>query len=135
MPRLTENATRALQTYGWPGNVRELQNALEHAVVLLEPGQSVEAGDIPLHGGARPDGGSAHAAAEGTGENLLQESYHVARENVIAQFERRYLSELVRAADGNMSKAARLAGVDRTTLYRLMERHGMQRDDVATNRS
>jgi transcriptional regulator of acetoin/glycerol metabolism len=54
---------------------------------------------------------------------------------VIAQFERQYLTELVRAADGNMSKAARLAGVDRTTLYRLMERHGLQRDSVGANRS
>ena len=64
--------------------------------------------------------------------DLLQESYHVARERVIAQFERRYLEELVRSADGNMSKAARLAGVDRTTLYRLMERHGLQRDAVVS---
>jgi len=46
---------------------------------------------------------------------------------VIAQFERQYLTWLVNRAGGNMSKAARIAGVDRTTLYRLMERHGLQR--------
>jgi len=50
---------------------------------------------------------------------------------VIAQFERQYLTWLVNRASGNMSKAARIAGVDRTTLYRLMERHGLQRSPTA----
>lgn len=133
-PSLTEDAIRALQAYAWPGNVRELQNALEHAVVLLEPGQSVGAADIPLHGEsrARPLSGSAMEWSP----DLLQESYHSARDRVIAQFERRYIEELVVAAGGNMSKAARIAGVDRTTLYRLMERHGLQREAVVSpNRS
>lgn len=137
VPRLTDEAVAALQAYQWPGNVRELQNAIEHAVVLLEPGQSVGPADIPLHGA--PTGAAMRRASGETrlpsGEDLLQESYHVARDRVIAEFERRYLTELVKAADGNMSKAARLAGVDRTTLYRLMERHGLQRDTVKSDRS
>src|SRR5207245_2451097 len=58
---------------------------------------------------------------------LLKESYHAARDRVIAQFERQYLTWLVNRVGGNMSKAARIAGVDRTTLYRLMGRHGLQR--------
>jgi DNA-binding NtrC family response regulator len=133
-PTFTDEAIRALQTYPWPGNVRELQNAVEHTVVLLEPGQAVRASDIPLSGNG-DDAAGRHAPAqpEVSDAELLQESYHVARDRVIAQFERRYLAELVRAADGNMSKAARLAGVDRTTLYRLMERHGLQREAVVSN--
>jgi DNA-binding NtrC family response regulator len=132
-PTLADDALRALQAYPWPGNVRELQNAIEHTVVLVEPGKTVRAADIPLHEASRVAVAAPTSAPtdEGTGE-LLQESYHVARERVIAQFERRYLEELVRAAEGNMSKAARLAGVDRTTLYRLMERHGLQRDAVVS---
>ena len=47
----------------------------------------------------------------------------------MAHFEQEYLSRLTSRAGGNMSKAARLAGIDRTTLYRLMEKHGMRRDD------
>ena len=134
IPRLTDAAVGALQAYPWPGNVRELQNAIEHAVVLLEPGQDVAAGDIPLHdapgaASSRRVTESAEGASAGDSD-LLQESYHAARERVIAGFEKRYLSQLVQAADGNMSKAARLAGVDRTTLYRLMERHGLERDSV-----
>ena len=129
-PTLADDAIQALQAHAWPGNVRELQNAIEHTVVLLEPGQPVHAGDIPLHGASRPK-------ANGSGDqgftfDLLAQSYHEAREKVIAQFERRYIDELVTAADGNMSKAARIAGVDRTTLYRLMERHGLQREAVVS---
>ena len=47
---------------------------------------------------------------------------------MIAHFEKEYLSRLDARAGGNMSKAARLAGIDRTTLYRLIEKHGFRRD-------
>jgi len=132
-PMLTDDAMRALRAYHWPGNVRELQNAIEHAVVLLEPGQSVRASDIPLEG-MLAAGRSPAASGEGFDipTDLLQESYHAARDRVIAQFERRYIQELVASAEGNMSKAARIAEVDRTTLYRLMERHGLQREAVVS---
>jgi DNA-binding NtrC family response regulator len=134
MPSLADDAVQALQAHAWPGNVRELQNAIEHTVVLLEPGQPVRAGDIPLHGASRPK--PRISGEQGFSFDLLAQSYHEAREKVIAQFERRYIEELVAAAEGNMSKAARIAGVDRTTLYRLMERHGLQREAVVSpNRS
>ena len=130
LPVLTDDAVRVLQSHAWPGNVRELQNAIEHAVVLLEPGQSVRPGDIPLHGVVLAEP-SALMGGEKPGD-ILRESYHAARDRVVAQFERRYIEELVAAAEGNMSKAARIAGVDRTTLYRLMERHGLQREAVVS---
>jgi DNA-binding NtrC family response regulator len=133
IPRLTDEAISALKAYEWPGNVRELQNAIEHAVVLLEPGQDVGSTDIPFHG--TRTGRAAPAVPVAVNADILQESYHTARERVITEFERSYLAELVRAANGNMSKAARIAGVDRTTLYRLMERHGLQRDAVKQGRS
>lgn len=130
LPRLSDAAIRTLSTHPWPGNVRELQNALEHCVVLLEPGQEIQPHDIPLGQREAP----APAAEGGTGQfwtdDILEQSYHTARERVIASFERRYLTWLVNRAAGNMSKAARLAGVDRTTLYRLMERHGLQRETI-----
>ncbi len=132
-PTLSDDAIRALQRYNWPGNVRELQNAIEHAVVLLEPGQAATAMDIPLQGttaAQTPESVPAQGGAELPAEDYLNEPYHIGRERVIAQFERRYLAELMRATQGNMSKAARVAGVDRTTLYRLMERHGLQREAV-----
>jgi len=58
---------------------------------------------------------------------LLEESYHAARDRVIQQFEMQYLLWLVNRAQGNLAEAARIAGVNRTTLYRMMERNGLQR--------
>jgi DNA-binding NtrC family response regulator len=56
-----------------------------------------------------------------------EEPYYTARDRLVAEFELHYLTKLLAQAGGNMSKAARAAGVDRTTLYRLMERHGLDR--------
>jgi DNA-binding NtrC family response regulator len=127
-PTWTPTALRALSSHGWPGNVRELQNVVEHAVVLLEPGAEIQIEDIPFIGEQK----SAAAAVESTGtlevEGPPGESYHAARDRLLSAFERRYLTRLVQQAGGNMSKAARIAGVDRTTLYRLMERHGLERN-------
>jgi transcriptional regulator of acetoin/glycerol metabolism len=51
--------------------------------------------------------------------------YHTAREHVLSSFEVEYLRHLVRTSGGNISDAARVAGVDRTTLYRLMDKHDL----------
>jgi DNA-binding NtrC family response regulator len=56
------------------------------------------------------------------------QDYHTARDQVLAEFERGYLEYVVAESKGNISDAARMAGVDRTTLYRLMEKHGTDRD-------
>ncbi len=128
-PALTAESLEALCKRHWPGNVRELQNVMEHAVVMLEPGQQVQPADLPLGGEATQAVPAKDETTLDTPEFLAQ-SYHAAREQVLALFERRYLSALVARAGGNMSKAARLAGVDRATLYRLMERHGLQREMV-----
>jgi DNA-binding NtrC family response regulator len=57
----------------------------------------------------------------------IEEPYYAARARVVAEFERHYLTQLLTHSHGNMSHAARVAGVDRTTLYRLLARHGLDR--------
>jgi transcriptional regulator with PAS, ATPase and Fis domain len=128
-PVLGQAALDALRQRRWPGNVRELQNVMENAAVLLEPRQEVTPDDLPdLSTAAAP----ALQLAFGVTAHRDDESYHVARDRVIAQFEARYLKWLVAYAGGNMSRAARIAGVDRTTLYRLMEKHGFRRNAFMT---
>lgn len=127
VPRLSEECIAYLKSRPWRGNVRELQNLIEHVAVLAEPDQALRPEDIPVYDDA-PAGPAA-------GESLLasgpDEAYHPAKERVIAQFERDYLTRLVARAGGNMSKAARIASVDRTTLYRLMDKHGVHRQSSA----
>jgi len=123
-PKLSDAAIRGLCAHNWRGNVRELQNAIEHVAVIVEPGTEIRPEDLQLTSEGESPATANPASLIST---LLEESYHAARDRVIAQFERQYLTWLVNRAGGNMSKAARIAGVDRTTLYRLMERHGLQR--------
>lgn len=130
-PKFSPAALAELQSRPWYGNVRELQNAIEHLVVLQEPGSIIQPDDIP-----HPDQGMVGSPPSGSGggwqhrESTAGVEYHVARERVLAEFEKHYISELIDRAGANMSKAAKLAGVDRTTLYRLLEKHGLQRDTV-----
>jgi transcriptional regulator with PAS, ATPase and Fis domain len=120
-PRLSEEAIAFLRSRPWKGNVRELQNAIEHVAVLVEPEQVIQPNEIPLYDEA------AGGLVQDTGVTLAipDEAYHSAKDRVIAQFERDYLTRLLARAAGNISKAARLAKVDRTTLYRLLEKHNV----------
>lgn len=126
VPHFSEDALNTLRAHPWPGNVRELQNVIEHAVVLLEPGAEIQPDDLPFFD--RASAPPSHAVTQAVG--YLDEPYHEARDRLLADFECSYLKWLVDRAGGNMSKAARIAGVDRTTLYRLMEKHGLQRDTI-----
>lgn len=117
-PALSASAVDFLTSRAWPGNVRELQNLMEHAAVLADPGALLQADDLP----ARADAGEV-ASGRGWPAHLMGKAYHVAKDAVLTHFEREYLTTLVARADRNMSKAARLAGIDRTTLYRLLEKH------------
>jgi DNA-binding NtrC family response regulator len=126
VPTLSRAAIRSLQARPWRGNVRELQNVMEHAVVLLDPGADIQPDDLPFLDGSAPPSSAPVTLTEGR-----DEKYHSARDRVLADFERGYLVWLVERAGANMSKAARIAGVDRTTLYRLMEKHGLQRDSIS----
>ena len=128
LPKVTDATVRALRARPWKGNVRELQNVVEHMVVLLEPGAEINPEDIPSLGEPITTSGPAWTPADVSTE----EPYYAARDRLVAEFELRYLTQLVTRAGGNMSRAARTAAVDRTTLYRLMERHGLHRKLLTT---
>jgi DNA-binding NtrC family response regulator len=132
-PRFTREALRALQHREWKGNVRELQNVIEHSVVLLDPGREILPEDLPDGDAMSPGGAPLLHPAEWRPEGgFRDDGYHAERERVLAGFELCYLSWLVDRAGANMSRAAKLAGVDRTTLYRLMEKHRLHRESVIT---
>ncbi len=127
VPELTPATMSFLQSRPWRGNVRELQNVIEHLAVIAEPGRPIGPEDIPVY-----DEAPVLAAESGLPAGIMNDAFHLAKDNLITHFEREYLTRLTTRAGGNMSKAARLAGIDRTTLYRLMEKHGFRRDGLTS---
>ena len=110
---LDEAALAELCRHDWPGNVRELRNHLEHFLVLRVPPkfESGARGDTPDEVEAEP-------------RRITSVPLKVAKENL----ERRYIVALLTETGGNVSEAARRAGIDRVTLFRMMRRYGLQRD-------
>jgi DNA-binding NtrC family response regulator len=119
----SDDTLEFLSSRPWRGNVRELQNFVEHVTILAQPGGKIQIHHLPLDQEV-----DLEATGSGLGIVASTDAYHVAKEQVLATFEKNYVTRLVARASGNMSRAARLASVDRTTLYRLLERHGFRRD-------
>jgi transcriptional regulator with GAF, ATPase, and Fis domain len=115
---LSEQTLAALMGHDWPGNVRELRNVIERALALgSEPGALVAPlGDRPLTGGGR----TAIPVEFAPGLPFRDE-----KERWNEQFERRYLTWLLRRAEGNISKAARDADMDRKYLHKLLKKYGI----------
>jgi two-component system, NtrC family, response regulator GlrR len=103
---------RSLAGHSWPGNVRELRNFLERCLALRERAEPAGAAITQQEGGE---------AAIDVSLPLRQ-----AREQWIAGFEQRYLQALLDRHGGNVSDAARAAGVNRGHLYRLLSRYGLK---------
>jgi DNA-binding NtrC family response regulator len=108
-----------LAGYHWPGNVRELRNVIARAVALSPPGTTFDRMPILLRPGATANEPARSAAAD--------RPFHEAKDELVGRFEREYLEDLLRRASGNMTEAAKRAGLERKYLYRLLERVGIQR--------
>ena len=115
---LSSRALRLLISYDWPGNVRELQNVIERAS-LISHGEEISPGDIVLE----DDDLDWHPEGD---ESL---AYEEAKRQAIERFQRRYVEELMTQADGNVSAAARKAGMTRAALHRILKRLGLASED------
>jgi DNA-binding NtrC family response regulator len=103
------DALSAFMNYRWPGNVRELEHTVERAV-LLGKGPSLGLKDLP----------SQFAA---TRDNALPLTEAVSRGYTLRDLEREYIINIIKNTSGNKTEAAKILGVDRTTLYRKLEEY------------
>ncbi len=120
-PRVTVDALNALRGYPWPGNVRELRNVLEKALALAEKDE-IDASAIAVGSiRNRPD----LSKAQGAFVIDPASSFDVAHDH----FEREYLMALLKHNEMNISKAARVAGIHRQTIHRMLRKHGIDLDE------
>jgi DNA-binding NtrC family response regulator len=111
---LSEETVRTLVAYHWPGNVRELESAIEYAV-LHARGHEIVPEDLP----AKLQSAQVRAAAQSPLSALFEDLPS------LDQLERRYLLYVLEIAGGHRTRAAEILGIDRRTLYRMIERHGI----------
>jgi len=123
-----DEAMAALERYRWPGNVRELQNVIERACALADteticrrdlPDHVLGLGEVPLP--VPPAGTNAALPESGTDLTLKD-----AKERWMAVLEASYLRDLLARNDGNISAAAKAAGIDRKTFHRLINKHDLR---------
>lgn len=113
---VTPETMKILQEYCWPGNVRELRNVMERAISLCE-GELIVPEDLPTR---------LLEAGEGELNQISADMpFHEAKENWIKHFEVKYLEDLLKKHEGNITQAAITAGVDRKTIHRLLNKHGL----------
>ena len=131
---LDEAAADALDRYRWPGNVRELQNVIERACALVD-GAMITVKDLPDNV-LRPAAAAAsptipEAKADGAvlpaevtaGSNL---TLREAKDQWLQVLEVSYLRDLLARHDGNVSSAAKAAGIDRKTFHRLISKYDIR---------
>jgi DNA-binding NtrC family response regulator len=116
----TEEALRLLVSYAWPGNIRELQNVIARAVILQD-GDHIQARNLRL-GPERQEPSEPQLF-----EGVWQEAKR--------RFERAYIRKVINDAGGNISQAARIAGMDRGNFRDKMNTYGITSDDVAQTES
>ncbi len=109
---LTPRSRKLLVEHHWPGNVRQLRNVIERAVALSEGG-AIEIGPGDLD---QPETLTSPST-------LLGLPYKEAKEEMIARFTRDYVERLLARHAGNVSAAARAAGIDRNWVVALARRH------------
>lgn len=118
--RFSDKALRCLVVQEWSGNVRQLQNTVRRAVIFSN-GELIEPEDLNVEPdqGPRPEAGNAF---------LYDVPFKEAKHCVIKGFETQYITHLLETLNGNVSRAARVAGLERQSFQYLMRKHHIRAD-------
>jgi DNA-binding NtrC family response regulator len=142
--RLTNDAAERLMQYPWPGNIRELRNAIERTLTLAH-GDVIDVDDLPRnvasptsHAASTPGAESTNetatiqgaeapsATTNGIGQETLTD---VSREEALDVADYQYLVGLLQTHSGNVSEAAKQAGLSRQGMHKLLSKHGLRAAD------
>jgi Nif-specific regulatory protein len=117
--RFDEKIQPLFESYPWPGNVRELKNAVERMVVMSER-DTLRLEDVPydIRSGAPAVRGNGGEHVGPTGELLS-----------LRDLEKTHIQRVLRHTGGNKKEAARILGIDRSTLYSKLKAYGLDADD------
>lgn len=115
----TPQVMEKLQSYQWPGNVRELRNVIERAVSLATKSM-IREDDLPPH---------IVKSFKRRVQIDSVESYENAKSKLLDQFQIEYFSQLLDEENGNITKVAGRAGVDRKTVYRILSAVGLTKSE------
>jgi len=110
--KISPEALMILQEFDWPGNVRQLQNAVESAVAVATR-EVIQPEDLP-----EPLRPAKKRVFLDTGEDM---DFKAAKDQVVKAFERQYLEDLLKKHNNNISKVAQEAGLNRKSIYRMLE--------------
>nr|MBP9208555.1 sigma-54-dependent Fis family transcriptional regulator [Kofleriaceae bacterium] len=123
---IAPEALARLGEYSWPGNVRELENIIERAMILarggeltaahLDFGRRAAAAHLPAAGSVAA-GGSAAASVDDSGKSLGERLLDSERKEIVAAIDK---------SRGNIASAARTLGINRSTLYYRLRKHGLE---------
>jgi len=122
VPEVPKEAVQRLTTYAWPGNVRELRNFVERAILLEEDMAEMPFDGSPFEDEITEPGGLITFPEEGP-----MPSYHTAKTQLTDEWEKQYCQRILEQHGGNVSGAAREAGIHRKSLEYLLSKHGIKR--------
>lgn len=125
-----ERALRAMMRYPWPGNIRELQNVIERAAVLAQD-KVIRLENLPVVFTEL----SLSAGREEGKRSGESQSFRSQRDKHLGQMEKNLLIHFLREARGNVTVAARQAGIPRRTFYRLLDRYGLSGRDFSVKKN
>lgn len=103
VPRISAESLQVLMSHEWPGNVRELENAVERALVVCR-GAEIKPADFSFQF-------QTNGAPSG---------------RTLDDVERVHIERVLRETEHNLSRAARILDIDRTTLYNKLKRYGLK---------
>jgi DNA-binding NtrC family response regulator len=134
---IEEDALRGLVNYAWPGNVRELINVIERAVLLCDD-NTIGVSDLPDNvtepvtdsgTGSQKHGPMVQAGMSSFSARCFEQPIRAARQAVVSEFEKAYLTRLLKQTGGRIDETARQAGIEPRSLFEKMKRYDLRKED------